>query len=1042
MNFRPDYLGFGDLPVLSAFAPYPKLHDTILRTISGRAAGILIERTAASEKVDGLLRLCRLVSDISRDEASALFAEAHRMTEEIDVDAIHQLRALSSLATRAVPALDQAERRTACQRLHTVTTDSAIRLSNNEGFPWDTVVEATVNLDMPFALASVSRWQDSNVQDLDTTFPPLLRKALQLSLITPECAVALLPIVPYARASFLEHIVNACIASSAAAQIQAIDLIAKDLLLRYAGYREGDSIKTLKQWSARHGQAPSPWLEALIETAAFVHHETCEQSSRHHFEAGRGSEIMFEPAERFTSTDDVLQAVQARVRTGQHHVTPSDVLEQMRDAVPIGDRVAYLNSLAGMPSKDISSYVTAEAIFGAVEHPAWCDMVAIRQWCRTRLPEVIVERLPGFAHGFGYGGRPPLPRLLRRLAADGANVPSLLARAIGAHVNDLSASVVYELARIIGEYAEPASAAAALQKYLHRIHQRIPAKHIDTIDAAEVPNRPELAIGRFLFALMSDCDIRLRWRAAHCVRRLARLGLTDWFDAWAMLYDNKQEVAFRAAGEPFYWLAARLWSVIVFDRVAVEAPDALIAHAAKIVQIAQDDSLPHVLIRGFAKDAALRLLDSGRIKLDSKARKMLNAANTSRLPRHRTNTRHYPNSGGERDRSFDFDHLDTVRYWYESAIDVFADVSLNEFLDVAERWIMTEWKIPPTSSRWDLQPRKYRFSERNWAHSSNDHGKEPILERFSTHLERHAMFCAVGELMRMRALAILDTDGEDRMDSWLARRGLAHRPYWLADLRGPKPLERQFWMQPKNVTQWVKTTPEDVYLSEIGWRGQKTETITVHSWHEIDSSSYRSRVAVGSALVEPATASSLLQALQNSLDPYDYRLPDVQDQFEINAAPYRLLGWLQDFSVDSGIDSIDPFSATVGGITIKPGPAVASDLKESVRDQADGAWAAPNGSVPFRYVTWSNKRRDDRSERHNYGLETEGHRLSSSTDALKAYLRKTGMDLIVSVKIFKEEGDGGYERAGTQKAKTHTAKVVLLRKDGAVEDANGRLGTW
>jgi len=52
------------------------------------------------------------------------------------------------------------------------------------------------------------------------------------------------------------------------------------------------------------------------------------------------------------------------------------------------------------------------------------------------------------------------------------------------------------------------------------------------------------------------------------------------------------------------------------------------------------------------------------------------------------------------------------------------------------------------------------------------------------------------------------------------------------------------------------------------------------------------------------------------------------------------------------------------------------------------------------------------------------------------------MDLIVSMKIFKEEGDGGYEKAGTEKTKARTAKVVILRKDGAVEDDEGYLGAW
>ena len=205
LSMRPGYFGADELAVLPAFVPYPKSHEMILKTTSNLATAIIGERTVASEKIEGLLQICRLVSDISRHEADALFAEAHRMSEEIDVDAIHQLRALASLATRAASALDQARQREMSQRLHAVTTDACLRLSNNEGFPWDVVVEVMVKIDLPFALASIARWQDSNVQDLGTTFPPFIRVALQLKLIRAEEAVALLPLLGHAREEFLLH---------------------------------------------------------------------------------------------------------------------------------------------------------------------------------------------------------------------------------------------------------------------------------------------------------------------------------------------------------------------------------------------------------------------------------------------------------------------------------------------------------------------------------------------------------------------------------------------------------------------------------------------------------------------------------------------------------------------------------------------------------------------------------------------------------------------------------------------------------------------
>jgi hypothetical protein len=269
---------------------------------------------------------------------------------------------------------------------------------------------------------------------------------------------------------------------------------------------------------------------------------------------------------------------------------------------------------------------------------------------------------------------------------------------------------------------------------------------------------------------MSDCDLRIRWRAAHSVRRLAAFCLYEPLDAWVNLYDHTTEHAFRAANEPFYWIAAQLWSVIALNRIAYETPAAIAGHLQKILHIATDESFPHVLIRAFAKDASLRLLDSGCAKLSAKDRNLLAHANTGRVNRQKKNrTFGRPRaSGDKRRRAFDFDRLDTVPYWYEGATAVFADISMEEFLDAAEGWIIDRWKIQPGTSRWGDQSRRYRFSDRKWTRSSHSHGSEPTLEHFSTYLERHAMFCSVGELLRSRPL--LQSDDDDSFDGWLKRK--------------------------------------------------------------------------------------------------------------------------------------------------------------------------------------------------------------------------------------------------------------------------------
>jgi hypothetical protein len=185
-----------------------------------------------------------------------------------------------------------------------------------------------------------------------------------------------------------------------------------------------------------------------------------------------------------------------------------------------------------------------------------------------------------------------------------------------------------------------------------------------------------------------------------------------------------------------------------------------------------------------------------------------------------------------------------------------------------------------------------------------------------------------------------------------------------------------------------------------------------------------------------------MRALQTSRDPYDYKLPDEGTDFEINEPPYRLLGWLDDIAIDSGIDSRDPFCRTIAGVRLRPGAAVGKDLVQRITSDGNMAWYAGQQSLAFEHVAWSDKPPEDRSERRRYRLESEGERLSVSVKTLLSWMLKTEMDLIVSIELIREEGGGDYEETSKEKRKARTAKVIVLRRDGSIEACNGRVGTW
>ncbi len=1059
-----DPFGSSELAVLSVFALNAECHGEALTILAKRAQEIVSQRTVASEKVEALLRVSRFVAQISRDEASSIFRLAHETTEEMDTEARHQLRAVAAMAIRGSNALGWARARDAAQVLYSISTDAAVRLSDHEGFPWTDVIEALVALDLPVSLACVARWQDYDRLDLNSSLSNLIRQALSQKLITPTVAVGILPLINARDATLLELVVRNLTETPIEQQQTLVDELAKDVLLP-SGPGDDITVTGMLKQALPYGTPSGPWLLRLEKTTDFLASALRPRTPVSGKIRAETLDANISPttdlsshADLFKSPEQITQAVESEMATARaawepsvgagslRYVSTEDMLEQIRKSVPVSDRVTYLTSLAAVRSERISASSIAQAISRAVEE--WKESFSVRTWCRERLPSAIVDNLPGFCRELAYGAYSSFIPLLDILTAEQVDVPKVLALGIGRHVQDLSAVTIYELTRLIAERMIPSDVAGALVFYLKRLMMRIPTMHLDVMNAADIPKDMESAIARFLFAMMSDCDVRIRWRAGHSLRRLARVGEAKVFAALLVLYDRQTEGVFRAANEPFYWMAARLWWTISVCRIAHESPRVLSGYGPKLLEIATDQTFPHVLIRFFAKDGALTLSEGGNLRLTSAQRKALSRANAGLFPRKKGKRTYGPattkREKASKERTFQFDPIDTIPYWYQPALEMFADVTQDEFLNVAENWIVNKWKVVTGTSRWERETRKYRFSEGNWSTSSNDHGSEPTMERFSTYLERHAMLCAIGELIQSRSLLQPD-DQSETLETWLKRHGLEFPPLWLADFRGPIPLETRFWYAPTcAIGTWVDDTSERDFMNELGIGSSRKNMIVVDAWHETGSSQFSSEALVASALVEPTTAAALMRALQSANDPRDYKLPDEgEEQFEINTPPYRLLGWLRDLSAwHTGIDRKDPLRMSIRGITSVPGKLPARHLAERISPDGWPIWCGEDGCIRFEHEGWSNKPGEEQSDRRLQGFESEGRRLWVSVAELRRHLMQAKMDLIVSVKLMRGEGDRGYSEDDKKKKRSRKGKIFILRANGDIEDSSGRIGAW
>ena len=1025
------------------------LHESLLEDLAAAAIETRRMRIGADEKSTALVRYARLVKPLSEKDANAIFNIAVEVARELDHEVMAQIRLLDELAGRGGDHFTNA--RGTARKISNIVADAAIRLEGSRHFPWAQAMAALARLDTPLALANAARWDDEAVAPRWETMAPLLKTALSEGTIRPEQATALSMLADDGGAVITEIMEQ--FGHEAHPSFPAlVEEAAYDVLMRH-GHR---GCREVAHCIERHGSA-GPWSDSLLRQDQFVATLTPESAT--------DEECVPEPD---TKADDLLnahvwsretlldssllqEAVQHlwdRMRAERGYYRRSFIFDSARQAVSPADRVAHIAALAGLDGAAVT-VEAVEAMLQAVDE--WWTSPSVQEWCRTELPEVIVTGFPAMTRYLPFA-EDNLTPALKRTDLDDAKIQELLLKGLERHADGMGAELIFGLAGMTGcKLAQP-DAASLVDWYAERLEDRISAEHRDqTAPDSALPRDVDEAAARFLFAYMGDCDLRLRWRAAHAVRRLARTGDEATLAELVAEYSRREERVFR--GYDFYWLAARLWFVLAWDRVAGERSE-LAGHAGPtLLRIALDDTFPHLLVRSFARDACAKLVVAGRLVLTSEDSTRLAHVNESPVPRVPAVSRvrnaiglgHGADFAYRKDvRRFEFDPVDTLPYWYAPMLQSFSAVDGDRFLQQAERWIVDDWGYSGEIRAWDKEPRRIQLGHSNWSLVDHRHGSTPTLERLHTHLEWHAMWCATGELLKTEPLVPQGEDNWHELSDQIVQEKLVEPPLWSADLRVPTPLVVRNWQRNESpLSDWALGVRETDHRAEI-FPSDSPNYVVVAGSSERRMRDRIERTHVSSALVEPATGRSLVRALQTMGDSWDYKLPDEgEEHVEIDEAPYRFLGWLRRSHRDDGIDEKDPFRGYAFHIGCRPGQrvAVACDLKRDT----DGLprWANRRAAQPmFVHEAWGVPDSDEELYRRDFAVA--GTRLLAHNEQLSNFLRGQELDLITEVEVTRRER--GYRQFASAKEvpipEGRFARLYLLDGEGHLEIAEGRIGTW
>jgi len=1015
---------------------------------------------SGSERVSLLVRCCEIATEIDHNAGQVYFDNLLKAAEEVDEEVFSIVLLLSELAKRARSDVPGEKLDAEAEKLACVVEDYSYRLDGWDHFPWEAAVSAISTLSPIVGAAVACRWDQAGRVNIDASLPILTRDLFELGELAPEFVLAGYLLPGNWDGDSFDHIFQVLDGVNSTSHDAALKCIAQlvDFCIRGEEFGQRSwRAKSLMKWLSEHG------LESIQEVAPLRKYlefrETITESADTHHGShvadptlNEGDDetakpiVMFQgrfvdPQSIEAPLQGLISALDAQGKRNLYFERPR-LLSDMLSLVPVADFIEHLEALLKTSETVLPIDDLLNALAERIE--AWRSHPAVQRWATT-LPKQIASRVAENIFA-GYGLLDyKLKSLLEAIPVE----PSTFFSDV---LVELPHSEVCERAgaKPLHEFAVglvPVMARGAALDVLRSLLDDLSKDAVPNLTAervsAIVPQCKDRTIAAGLvWYLFAHPDTRLRWRTAHACRAMHRLGYSIEQEVVPWLKDDKKHL-FCDSAKAFYWLAARQWFFMLVERLSNEDPENI--HKIREVVLSEITSspFPHAVILNSCHRTAFCLLDQFASEFtDDEEEAVKNCLEYTVLNDGETEdgfqTQGNPQTEDNGTR-FNFDTMDTLRYWFESLSSVFdhgPDVA-----KYADEIICRDWEYPRGEDC-----TRDMFSNHEYTDFSNSHGSCPKIERFHTHLELHAMYCAAVKMLKEHTVKIHHySDGDfNAWQSWLERWDLSLPPYWIADQRQATPYDPMLWIEPED-KDWYVSPTDDEYTKALGINtADRPEYLLV--WG--NTRRFHNRCSrdsyIASSLVSPDTAHALLHALQNS-NPSDFRLPteddtDMEISTDIEAVEFSLEGWVLNDEISMrDVEESDPYAYRSSPTLLRPGIDVSHHLSLRI-DQLSGEFRSENDGelIAFREA-WCDK--PERVYNENHEFLTEGNRLWFRISELINYLREKSRSLIIEVQISRHVDEGKLEEAedhdnlGGQY--DQRSRIYVVDQDGVLSSTRG-----
>lgn len=508
-------------------------------------------------------------------------------------------------------------------------------------------------------------------------------------------------------------------------------------------------------------------------------------------------------------------------------------------------------------------------------------------------------------------------------------------------------------------------------------------------------------IAGFIWSALASPESKVRWNAAHSIRKLAELKCQNILDYLIEWLEYGKVGAFGSKDFPFYNLHARQYFLIAIQRISLDQPELLKKHSNIFSKYAI--SQPHALIQFFSSCTALNIEKSFPNTYSQDMLTSIQCVGKSKIPvryekyDYRVDSYWHQQNEVQIDSKFHFG-WDFDRYWFEPLGRVFG-VSGEQIQDLATQVVINEWGLTDNNG-YKKDPRyaiwnRYSNERKTW----HDHGGYPEMDNQDFYLSYHSMFVVAARLIDKMPVIIKRDWDDDKWDDWLKLHLLTREDEkWLSDCRDPLPLERPKWVLNETNESWAVEISEIDFLNYVKLEEDNNTWLNINGYLQERQKEKTETVSISSALVSNDTADSLLHALTTCNDPYDYKLPDYEeDSMEIDSDIFILKGWINKNHVSKGLDQFDPYA---DNITYPP-DTVGKDIKEKFaleEDDEQKEWYSKElNEICVISRTWSSYREKDDEEPNQ-----SGNVLKASLNFLQHLCKTLNYSLIIDISINRE----------------------------------------